>query len=74
MMEEFDAEEDRRSRLSLVERMAEDGRKLQRQLEREPSITIPLQPSPPRHEANAVPRRGVPYRRCVATIRQSYHG
>lgn len=29
--------------------MAEDGRELQRRLEREPTMTILLQPSPPRH-------------------------
>jgi hypothetical protein len=53
MIEEFCAEEERRSRLTLKERMAEDGREIQRRLEREPTITILLQPSPPRHMRRA---------------------
>jgi len=53
MIEEFRAEEERRSRLTLKERMAEDGREIQRRLEREPTMTILLQPSPPRHMRRA---------------------
>lgn len=52
MIEEF-RDEERRSRLTLEERMAEDGREVQRQLEREPTMTILLQPSPPRHMRRA---------------------
>jgi hypothetical protein len=40
MIEEFRAEEERRSRLTLEERMAEDGREVQRQLERGLTMTI----------------------------------
>jgi hypothetical protein len=53
MIEEFRAEEERRSRLTLKERMAEDGREIQRRLEREPTMTILLQPSPLRHMRQA---------------------
>jgi hypothetical protein len=53
MIEEFRAEEERRSRLTLEERMAEDGREIQRRLEREPAMAILLQPSPPRHMRRA---------------------
>jgi hypothetical protein len=53
MMEEFGAEEERRSRLALEERMAEAGREVQRRLQREPAMTILLQPSPPRHMRQA---------------------
>ncbi|KFY92486.1 hypothetical protein V498_04915 [Pseudogymnoascus sp. VKM F-4517 (FW-2822)] len=51
--EEFGAEEERRSRLTQEERMAEDGRKLQRRLEQDAAITILLQPSPPIHMRRA---------------------
>lgn len=47
MIEEFRAEEKRRSRLTLEERMAEDGREVQCQLEQESTMTILLQPSLP---------------------------
>ena len=53
MIEEFRAEEERRSRLTLEERMAEDGREVQRRLEREPAMAILLQPSLPRHMRRA---------------------
>jgi hypothetical protein len=53
MIEEFRAEEERRSLLTLEERMAEDGREIQRQLEREPTMTIFLRPSPSRHMRRA---------------------
>ena len=45
--EEFRADEERRSRMSQKEKMAENGRELQRLLERSPEITMFLQPSPP---------------------------
>ncbi|KFY03267.1 hypothetical protein V490_00223 [Pseudogymnoascus sp. VKM F-3557] len=51
--EEFGAEEERRSRLTQEERMAEDGRKLQRRLEQDAAMTILLQPSPPIHMRRA---------------------
>ncbi|KFY18109.1 hypothetical protein V492_00134 [Pseudogymnoascus sp. VKM F-4246] len=51
--EEFGAEEERRSRLTQEERMAEDGRKLQRRLEQDAAITILLQPSPAIHMKRA---------------------
>jgi hypothetical protein len=51
--EELGAEEERRSRLTQEERMAEDGRKLQRRLEQDAAITILLQPSPPIHMRRA---------------------
>lgn len=50
--EEFGIEEERRSRLTQEERMAEDGRKLQRRLE-EDAATLTLQPSPPGHMRRA---------------------
>jgi len=53
LMEEDDAEEERRSRLSLEEKMAKNGGELQRRLERNPEITILLQPSPPGHMGKA---------------------
>jgi hypothetical protein len=48
-MEEFGAEEERRSRLTVEERMAEGGWEVQCRLEREPAMAILLQPSPLRH-------------------------
>jgi hypothetical protein len=42
MIEKFCAEEERRSCLTLEERGAEDGQEVQRQLEREPAMTILL--------------------------------
>ena len=47
LLEEYNADEERRSHLSLEEKMAENGHELQRRLERHPEITILLQPSPP---------------------------
>ena len=46
LLGEHDAEEERRSHLSLKEKMAKNGRQLQRRLERNPGIMILLQPSP----------------------------
>ena len=43
----FRAEAERRSRLSFEEWMAEDGQNVLRRLEREPTTSILLQPSPP---------------------------
>ena len=47
LSEEYDAEEKRRSRLPLEEKMAENGHELQRRLEQDPEIRMLLQPSPP---------------------------
>jgi hypothetical protein len=49
MIEEFCAKEERRSCLTLEERMAEDRQEVQRQLEQEPAMTILLQLSLLRH-------------------------
>lgn len=53
MEEELDAEEERRSRLARGERMAEHGREIQQQLEQDPTMSILLQPSPPRNMRQA---------------------
>lgn len=44
---EFEAELGRRSQLTPIERLEEDGRDLQRQIDLTPAIVIVLQPSPP---------------------------
>lgn len=50
---EFQAKERRRSRLALKERMAEDGQELLLEILGDRTMTLLLQPSPPRHMGRA---------------------